>query len=68
VIRAQSPELKIALGEPGPWPQRAEPSAIVTAARSRAALNQPIGIAPADVPARHPRAHLERPSLSVPQR
>jgi hypothetical protein len=60
VIRAQSPETAIVLGAPGPWPKRVEPNAIVTAARSRATLTQPVANIAGDN-SRQPRINLLRP-------
>jgi len=56
VIRAQSPDAAIVLGQPGPWPQRVEPLA-VTASRSRAALTLPVANASHNA-TRQPRAKL----------
>lgn len=66
VIRAQSPENAIVLGEPAPWPQRAAPLAVITAARSRSALSWPVDTIAADGTHRQPRANLVRPSMSIP--
>ena len=66
VIRAQSPETTIVLGEPAPWPTRDERSAVVTAARNRERLSLPFATSsPSD---QRPRAHLLQPSLTIPER
>jgi hypothetical protein len=66
VIRGQSPGPAIVLGQPGAWPAPIEPLSVVTAARSRSALSEPIGIVSADGSSRQPRTRLVRPALTLP--
>jgi hypothetical protein len=60
VIRAQSPEPLLVLGEPAPWPKPAEPRTVAAPSRSRASLLLPIA-SMADGAARQSRATLTHP-------
>jgi len=61
VIRGQSPEGDVSLGQSAAWPKAPAPVASFTAARPRAGLQLPLMNMPGEVASRQPRSSWQRP-------